>query len=174
MKLTFKLRFHTKYGQSLRLVGNHAMLGNGQVERAIPLHYLNEEFWQATIYLDRGAVPDAEITYNYILRETDGFIIQDRGNGRTINPASFAQEELLIIDAWNPEGQFENAFHTEPFQQVLLKESHTGMRVPAPHFASASVRITAAMSPLTFASARLCAAASASKSLPDTGSVTSV
>ncbi len=143
MKLTFKLRFHTKFGQSLWLVGNHESLGSGEVEKAIPLHYLNEEFWQATIPLARQAVPGVEIAYNYILREADGFTIQDRGNGRTINPAAFAQEELLIIDAWNPEGQFENAFYTEPFQQVLLKKNHTEVHVPAPQFATHTFKVKA-------------------------------
>ncbi len=142
MKLTFKLRFHTKFGQSLWLTGNHAMLGNGEVEKALPLHYLNEEFWQATILLD-GAAPDVEIAYNYILREADGSTIQDRGNGRTINPAAFAQGEVLIIDAWNPEGLFENAFYTEPFKRVLLKDNHTEVRVPAPRFATHTFKVKA-------------------------------
>jgi 4-alpha-glucanotransferase len=143
MKLTFKLRFHTRYGQSLRLVGHHKMLGNGEVEKAIPLRYLNEECWQATIHLDREAVPDVEIAYNYILREADGFIIQDWGNGRTINPAVFAQEEVLIIDAWNQENLLENAYYTEPFQWVLLKDNHTEVRVPALHFASHTFKVKA-------------------------------
>jgi hypothetical protein len=42
------------------------------------------------------------------------------------------------------------------------------------HFATVSDRIAAAMSPLTLANPRLCAAASASKPLPDTGSLVTV
>ena len=61
MTLTFKLRFHTKYGQSLWLTGDHEILGGGQVERAIPLQYLNEEFWQATITLPKEPATNVEI-----------------------------------------------------------------------------------------------------------------
>ena len=143
MKLIFQLRFHTKPGQSLLLAGNHEMLGNGEVEKAVPLQYLDREFWQATIHLAKGALPNVKITYNYILREADGFTTQDRGNGRAIHPASFAQEEVLIIDAWNHEGFFENVFCTEPFRQVLLKANHTEVRVAAPRVATHTFKVKA-------------------------------
>ncbi|HEV2437990.1 MAG TPA: 4-alpha-glucanotransferase [Verrucomicrobiae bacterium] len=131
MTLTFKLRFHTRYGQSLWLTGDHEILGGGEVERATPLRYLDQEFWQASITLPKEAATNVEIHYNYVLREADGLAIQDWGNGRAINPAAFAQEEVLIVDAWNNEGFLENAFYTEPFQQVLLKPNHTEVRGPA-------------------------------------------
>ena len=143
MKLTFKLRFHTKYGQTLWLTGDHEILGGGQVERAIPLQYLNEEFWQVTITLPKEPATNVEINYSYILREANGLAIQDWGNGRTINPAAFAQAEVLIIDAWNSESFFENAFYTEPFQQVLLKPNHTEVRRPAPPAATHTFKIKA-------------------------------
>ncbi len=143
MKLTFKLRYHTKYGQSLWLTGDHEILGGGQVERAIPLQYFNEEFWQATITLPKGPATNVEIHYNYVLREVEGLTIQDRGNGRTINPAAYAQTELLVIDAWNNEGSFENAFYTEPFQQVLLKPNLTEVRRPAPSAATHTFKVKA-------------------------------
>ena len=143
MKLIFRLRYRTSYGQSLLLTGNREMLGNGEVERAIPLQYLNQEFWQATIYLTQEALPNVKIAYNYILREADGFTIQDRENGRVIHPASFAQEEVLIIDAWNHEGFFENVFYTEPFQRILLKANHTEVRVAAPRVATHTFRVKA-------------------------------
>jgi len=143
MKLTFKLRFHTKYGQSLWLTGDHEILGGGLVERAIPLQYLSEEFWQVTVTLPKGPPTKVGIHYNYVLREADGPAIQDRGNGRTINPAAFAQEEVLIVDAWNNEGFFENAFYTEPFQQVLLKPNHTEVRGPARSDATHTFKVKA-------------------------------
>jgi 4-alpha-glucanotransferase len=131
MKLIFRLRFHTKVGQSLFITGNHDQLGGGQIERAVPLQYLNAEFWQTTIQLPDGAVPDAAITYHYILRSADGSTVQDWGNDRVINPSK--QGEILIIDSWNHAGTVENAFYTEPFRKVLLQPNHTEVRIlPAP------------------------------------------
>jgi 4-alpha-glucanotransferase len=143
MTLTFKLRFHTKYGQTLWLTGDYEILGGGQIERAIPLQYFNEEFWRATVTLPKGAAPNTDINYSYVLREADGPTVQDWGNGRTINPAAYAQTELLVIDAWNNEGSFENAFYTEPFQQVLLKPNHTEVRRPAPSAATHTFKVKA-------------------------------
>src|SRR5689334_21668638 len=100
MRLTFQLRFHTRYGQSLWLTGNHEIFGNDNVEKAVPLEFLNEEFWRVSIVIPKTAVPDALISYSYALREADGTTIQDWGRDRVINLAKFGVEEVLIIDSW--------------------------------------------------------------------------
>src|SRR5260221_8377817 len=120
MTLTFRLRFRTHVGQSLFITGNHELLGGGAIENAVPLQYLNEEFWQATIVLPDGAPADTTIICHYILRNADGSTVQDWGDDRVINPSSFQQNEVLIVDSWNPAGAVENAFYTEPFKHVLL------------------------------------------------------
>jgi 4-alpha-glucanotransferase len=65
------------------------------------------------------------------LRNANGSSVQDWGADRAINPASFKQKEILIIDSWNDAGAVENAFYTEPFKNVLLRANHTEVRVPA-------------------------------------------
>jgi 4-alpha-glucanotransferase len=153
MKLTFRLRYHTQYGQTLRLTGNHEMFGNGTVEKAVPLHYRDAESWQTTIQLDQEAVPEGGIVYNYILCEADGSAIQDWGDDRMISPAWFRHNEVLVIDAWNPPGACENAFYTEPFRQVLLRADHTEVRVPSPPAATHTFKVKA---PLLAKSQTLC------------------
>jgi 4-alpha-glucanotransferase len=147
MKLIFRLRFHTKVGQSLWLTGNHPLLGDGRADRALPLQFFNEEFWQATLNLPAGVIPDAAITYNYILRNADGSSVQDWGNDRVINVASFKQDEILIIDSWNNAGAVENAFYTEPFQKVLLQPNHTEVRILPTPGASHTFKIKAPLLP---------------------------
>ncbi|HLH55743.1 MAG TPA: 4-alpha-glucanotransferase [Verrucomicrobiae bacterium] len=120
MRLTFQLRFYTHPGQSLFITGNHPLLGGDEITRAIPLEYVDEQFWRVT--LDFPGEQSGEITYRYILRQPDGTIFEDWGNGRTVNPGASKKAELLIVDAWNPPGLVENAFYTEPFRAVLLRE----------------------------------------------------
>ena len=132
MRLTFQLRFHTHPGQSLFLTGNHEIFGNDNLASAIPLDYLNDQFWRVRIYIARSSVPDAEITYRYILKLEDGSTQEDWGRGRSVNPAAFKSDEVLIIDSWNNPGFFENAFYTEPFREVLLRERQTEFRLPCP------------------------------------------
>lgn len=126
MRITFKLRYHTNYGQSLLLTGDHELLGNGNIEKAIPLQYLDDQFWQIVVFLPKGAVPDARITYHYVLRNPDGLLVYDWGHDKVVNLASLAQEEILLLDSWDYAGAFENAFYTEPFREILLKRDDVG------------------------------------------------
>ncbi len=121
MRFIFQLRYHTRQGQSLFLTGNHELFGNGDPDHALPLHYLNHEFWQLSFELPPGAVPDAKITLNYLLRDADGSLVFDAGRDRVINLASFSADEVLFLDSWNDTSYYENAFYTQPFRQVLLK-----------------------------------------------------
>ena len=143
MKLTFRLRFHTQFGQSLFITGQHALLGDGQPDRAIPLQYLNEESWQATLHLPDRAITAGGIIYNYILREANGSTLQDWGHDRVIQPSAFKSGEVLIIDSWNHPGTVENVFYTEPFQKVLLQANHTEVRIPAPLDATHTFKVKA-------------------------------
>jgi 4-alpha-glucanotransferase len=132
MRLTFQVRYRTEHGQSLFLTGNHPLLGSGSFTKAIPLYYRNNEFWSVTLDLAAGAFPTTDLTYNYVLRRADGSLIYDWGSDKIIHPAAFQVEELLLIDTWNDPALYENAFFTEPFQQVLLKPtlSEVSARVP--------------------------------------------
>jgi 4-alpha-glucanotransferase len=131
LKLTFRLRYHTNLGQSIFITGNHPLLGNGELEKALPLQYHDTEFWQITLDLP-GAVPDAAITYNYFVREANGALTHDWGTDKTVNPASLNREEALIIDSWNYAGYFENAFYTKPFRNVLLRGQHAAVKPTVP------------------------------------------
>ena len=140
MKLIFQLRFHTKPGQSFLLTGKPEIFGNGAAEKAILLQYLNSEFWQATIAWPAGAVPAAGLRYHYLLRNADGSMEEDWGD-KDIPPALFRQEEVLMVDAWNRAGFFENAFYTEPFKRVLLAENFTETKTVAPQNPTHTFRV---------------------------------
>lgn len=120
-KICFFIRYHTTPGQSLYLLGNHPILGNNQLSAAIPMEYVNSETWKW-----EWTVPDSfflyneEITYNYILKNEDGSFSYDWGNDKKIVFSQYFKEEVIIIDAWNFAGFYENAFYTEPFTKVLL------------------------------------------------------
>ncbi len=133
MRITFKLRYHTNYGQSLFLTGDHEIFGNGNIEKAIRLQYSDDQFWQITIFIPKGEVPNARITYHYVLRNPDGSLISDWGNDKVVNLAAFDREEMVIIDSWNYAGAFENAFYTDPFQKVLLKTGDAAEEKSAGH-----------------------------------------
>jgi 4-alpha-glucanotransferase len=131
LKLTFQLRYHTEYGQSLFIIGNHKLLGDGDVNKALPLEYFNDEYWYATIELTENEITDTNIIYNYILKNEDGTLVYDWGNDKSFNPFAL-QSQALIIDGWNDAGYVENAFYTEAFTNVLLKNNYTPVQLAKP------------------------------------------
>lgn len=131
-KITFQIKFHTVFGQSLFVLGDHPLLGNNQIESAFPLSYLNDNYWSGTIEIPEEQRLKENIAYHYILKNIDGTISEDWGTDKVIIPGAYKHEEILLIDTWNPSSAIENIFYTEPFQEVLLKENFTEIETTIP------------------------------------------
>ncbi|HEX6915861.1 MAG TPA: 4-alpha-glucanotransferase [Chitinophagaceae bacterium] len=124
----FRLRFHTEFGQQLFITGNHPALGDGDVSRAIPLEYLDQQNWFVVIGFPSDF--EGEVSYSYLLKQKDGRVDHDWGT-KTFNSADFKSRSVLVIDSWNHAGYFENAFYTEPFRDVLLeRKEYKGRKTP--------------------------------------------
>jgi 4-alpha-glucanotransferase len=124
MLLHLYLRFYTHYGQSLYVCGNCPELGSDDTAMAVPLQYLNNEFWQLSVDLPDAADRDS-ISYRYLLRQEGTHDIMEWGDDRVIDTNHTGQKELVLVDTWNHAGTIENAFFTQPFQQVLLPKAAT-------------------------------------------------
>ncbi|HHY87273.1 MAG TPA: 4-alpha-glucanotransferase [Verrucomicrobia bacterium] len=142
MTLTLKLRFHTVFGQSLWVCGNHPALGSDDPARAVPMEYQAGGTWRVTIPIDRKSLKKP-ITYHYLLREPDGSTVADWGEGRALDPALFDREDIVVLDSWNAPGYSQNAFYTRPFHDVLLRDNRTPFSRPAPATATHVFRVRA-------------------------------
>ena len=132
MRVTLKLRFSTQFGQTVWVAGNHPVLGGGDPKRALPLQYLDRDYWQITIELGNAAdLPQQGAGYYYLLRQSDGTTIADWEDGRALRPALLGPGTTLIVDAWNAAGFPENTFYTEPFRNVLLADRQASFCPPA-------------------------------------------
>src|ERR1700712_1332276 len=114
MTIYFYLRYHTRFGQTIFVSGNIDALGNDSAAEALPLSYLNDEFWFGKIEISKK--DQEEINYNYILREEGSVDILDADKDKIIDPNSYSGNEIILIDTWNAEGEIKNAFYTKPFQ----------------------------------------------------------
>ncbi len=117
--ITFQLKFGTGFGQTIFITGNHPLLGNGNIADAVAMQYLNESYWTLTLPFVQN---DEPFSYNYFVKNADGTVSYDWGKDKQIDPKKYS-EEVLILDSWNHAGYFENAFYSEPFQNVLLKST---------------------------------------------------
>lgn len=131
-KITFQLRFHTNFGQQLFITGDDVLLGNNDIDKALPMQYLDSETWIAELTVDADQIAGNEIIYNYVLKFEDGTLNFDWGRDKTLNFSSYNKPEVLIIDSWNHAGFYENAFYTEPFKDVLLKNNYTAVDIAEP------------------------------------------
>ena len=74
MRVTFFIEYHTRWGQQLFLSGGIEALGSGNEERALPMQYVDDGWWTATIDADEGCT----FTYGYLLRE-NGVCLKEWG-----------------------------------------------------------------------------------------------
>ena len=125
LAITINLKFKTSYGQQLYITGNHPIFGDGDINKAMPMQYLNHEYWAASIDFSKENLTNTNIIYNYVLKNLDGSIQYDCGNDKCFNPSNITVNELQINDSWNYTGYVENAFYTQAFANVLLKNNHT-------------------------------------------------
>lgn len=122
MKLQFYLRFHTEFGQSLWISGNLEELGNDDPANALLLEYLDNEFWNIRVEIDRKNLPKEGIHYKYFLKNKDGQITWEWGHDRLIDLSWKDTKEVEVVDTWNHAGEYENSFFTAPFNKVLLRQ----------------------------------------------------
>jgi 4-alpha-glucanotransferase len=128
MKLQFYLRFHTRFGQSLWITGSADELGNNDPAKAVPLNYLNEEFWSVATEIKKKELQKS-IAYKYILKNENGEFLYEWGNDRKIEISPKDLQEIQLVDTWNHAGEYENAFYSDAFNKVLLKPFHTKGKV---------------------------------------------
>lgn len=121
MILHFYLRYSTSYGQSIFVSGNHSLLGDEDFEQAFPLQYLNDQLWHGFVEIDVAEI-NQPIQYKYILRQDNAEEIIEFGNDRIVDVENTKAAKIVLLDTWNYSGEFENAFYTKAFREVLLKK----------------------------------------------------
>ena len=119
MKIEFYLRFKTQYGQALLVSSNLLSLGQSDPSLALPLRYLNDEFWYGSVEIDPAEA--GSLHYHYLFQTQYGEQLKEGEKHRVIDLHK-AASDLVLVDSWNDESFFENAFYTAPFQTVFFKE----------------------------------------------------
>ncbi len=130
MKLHFYVRFHTSTGQKLSITGNIRELGNESLSGALPMNFLNNDFWYATIEVDNSK--SSKLCYKYVLTYADGFEVIEWGDDKEIDLGKSGIEEIQLVDSWNHAGEYENAFFSVAFDKILLKNNETRTKIKSP------------------------------------------
>ncbi len=141
--ITFKVKFHTKPGQSICVLGNHSLLGNNDAETAFQLQYFNADYWYGTLNIPENKVLPATICYKYLMKDEDGSITVEWGDDRIIPSSLRNKEQMVLVDDWNSTSAIENTFYTEPFKSVLLKNNYTPVNAIEPEIVTHVFKVKA-------------------------------
>ena len=120
MRIDFYLRFHTQFGQTLAITGNLPALGNEQLEKALPMSFLSDELWRASIEIDPSETDT--LHYRYVFINEKGEQKKEAEKERLVDIKK-AGHDLLLVDTWNDSSLFENSFYTAPFKEVFFRDS---------------------------------------------------
>jgi 4-alpha-glucanotransferase len=131
MKIHFYLRFSTRHGDNLFISGNIPELGEADKASPVPvlMKYMNPDFWE--IIIELSEIPKTPVLYHYQMKMADGSVVDEWGNDRKIS-VDPDNGDLQVFDTWNHAGEYENAFYTAPFQEILLPSSpkKSGKKTP--------------------------------------------
>jgi 4-alpha-glucanotransferase len=144
MKIDFYFRFHTHFGESISIVGNHPSLGNNNKDLALGMGFFSEDFWHVSIEIDPSNFHS--LNYHYIFKNRRGEVVEDAEKHRTINLEKSTSEYIIVVDTWRYSGDFENAFYTAPFTRVLFNEEKQ-FKVKKPDFYTHTFKVKAPLIP---------------------------
>ncbi|HRQ49823.1 MAG TPA: 4-alpha-glucanotransferase, partial [Agriterribacter sp.] len=139
IRIHFYIRFNTRFGESLQLSGNIPQLGNLDPAAAVTMNYLNEEYWSYVLELHTPPADlPGDIRYKYLFKDTMGRVAEEWNDDKVIAVQKIAAGEIHLLDTWNFAGQYENAFFTSPFREVLLPFTLSPVK-PAPYHGNTHV-----------------------------------
>ena len=77
-KINFQIKYDTKFGEDLAVIGSIKELGNWQIDRALKMGWNDNNIWKGSLYLDRKNIFEFEYKFivtsgNYVKRWEDGF-----------------------------------------------------------------------------------------------------
>ncbi len=119
MKIIFRLNYHTVPGQSLWVKLGIVLDGSDvRIEQTLPLHWRNEQQWEAE-HVVHGSCR-LRLEYVYQFRDGENGVVLDEWDGpKTALAEPGAQDALLLTDDWCSAGTVDYAFETKAFQAVL-------------------------------------------------------
>lgn len=121
MTIRFSIHFNTKWGEELFITGSSPELGNNEIAKAFKLSYTGNSIWQGSI--KTSSLHDRIISYKYFVKNADGSIYYEAGQGRKLAPSS-ATKEITALDQW--QGNTSAApFLSAPFSEVFFANGAT-------------------------------------------------
>jgi 4-alpha-glucanotransferase len=137
MKIIFNINYHTNWGESLYLVGDVKLLGNGSEQDAVKMNLDSDDNWSYSISLPDDS---GDFAYHYLVKNDNGFVKHEWGK-----PHAFICGDKItsytIHDHWQE--QTENKpFFSSAFTEGIFSRKKDGA-VAKPKAGSLTLRVFA-------------------------------
>ncbi|HNW52161.1 MAG TPA: 4-alpha-glucanotransferase [Prolixibacteraceae bacterium] len=122
MKITFRINYKTEWGQGVWIAGSVKALGSWDIQNAIPMLYVGNGEWEATISFK--SVKNFE--YKYLIKNGDYSLFWEGGKNRNFDPEEFTSAE--IRDFWRLQINDESVLFSSVFTGVLFKRDQSEVK----------------------------------------------
>ncbi|MCM1291149.1 MAG: 4-alpha-glucanotransferase [Prevotella sp.] len=137
MKITFRIHYHTRWGESLYICGDIPELGLNDAHAAAQMQLAGMDIWQLEINVPDGS----EINYQYIVKSEDAPWRFEWGDKHKIT-LGFGAGRLIVDDNWQ-DVPYDKPYYSSAFvdgmlgrecrdQQLRLKGNSINISVLAP------------------------------------------
>lgn len=125
MKIHFKIQFHTKWGERLRLCGDVPALGKMNEDKALDMTLISPEsgIWEAKIEV-RRKIPFV-FPYRYFLEEEKSGTRTYECADRELKIGNEGCTSVELIDSWRSAPKADNTLFSTAFTDALLKPAKT-------------------------------------------------
>jgi 4-alpha-glucanotransferase len=120
MRIDFYIRYRTHFGQNLFIEGNLPQMGGGDSSGRLPMQFLNEDWWQASIEVDENEY--RSVHYHYVFIDEFGKQVADGEKERVLSFKNFSGY-ITVYDTWVFSGSPEITFYTAPFRNIFLAQA---------------------------------------------------
>ena len=118
MTINFYVGFRSEFNQTITITILPVTQDNTIKAIEIPLHYLNESIWSATIKTGALNIED-EFTYTYTFRDNNTGAYKEFCKNTLVNTKKLTHKKLDIIDQWQDEDLYTDVFISKPFATVF-------------------------------------------------------
>ncbi len=117
MKLKFSIEYRTNWGESVYLLADTPLLGDGDLEKAVRLTPENAGMWSLAVELPDNTDP---FKYRYLIRNENGAIKEEWGHKRSFTPAP-AVISYDIYDRWQDQ-PLDKPFYSSAFVNCICRQ----------------------------------------------------
>lgn len=119
LKITFRIHYHTEWGEQLMMVGSIPELGSDDHENALIMHWEGEGFWRVAIDVNDGST----FQYKYLLKNRNGVLITEFG--KRLFSATKNHKNALVLDQWLRLDNPHHSFFSSAFTHTVFKRSRS-------------------------------------------------